>query len=95
MLRFCYMDELAKNQPFQGIAEKGAIIYEKIKGEYEPKHNGEFLVIEVENGKVYIGATSAEALEQARTENPGKLFYVVKIGFGSAETLAHSLLGRI
>jgi len=85
------MTEPAKTQPFQEIAEKGAAIYEKIKPKYEPGYNGKFLAIEVYSEKEYLGSTSAEALEKARTENPGKLFYVVKIGFGSAETLAHSL----
>ena len=88
------MTELAKNLPFQEIAEKGAAIYAAKKSEYEPKDNGNFLAIEVEQSKIYKGATSAEALEKARSENPGKLFYVVKIGSDSAETLAHSLVGR-
>jgi hypothetical protein len=88
------MTELAKNQPFQEIAEKGAALYREMKGKYEPADNGKFLAIEVEKAKVYIGNTSGEALDKARTENPGKLFYVVKVGFDSAETLAHSLVGR-
>ncbi len=86
------MDDLAKNTPFEDIAQKGAIIYERDKGAYEPQENGRFLAIEPETEKKYIGNSAAEALEQARSENPGKLFYLVKIGFSSAETLAHSLL---
>jgi hypothetical protein len=89
------MTELAKNQPFQEIAEKGAAIYQKRRGEYEPKDNGKFLAIEIEKNKIYIGDTSGEALAKARAENPGKLFYVVKVGSDSAETLAHSLVGRL
>lgn len=89
------MTELAKNQPFQEIAEKGAAIYATKKSEYEPKDNGKFLAIEVENSTIYKADTSAEALENARKENPGKLFYVVKVGSDSAETLAHSLVGRL
>lgn len=89
------MTELAKDQPFQEIAEKGAAIYQRIKSDYEPDDNGKFLAIETEKSKVYIGATSGEALEKARNENPGKLFYVVKVGSDSAETLAHSLVGRL
>lgn len=88
------MTELAKTQPFQEIAEKGAAFYQEIKNKYEPASNGKFLAIEVEKKKIYIGSTTGEALDQARGENPGKLFYVVKIGFDSAETLAHSLVAR-
>jgi len=88
------MSELAKNQPFQEIAEKGAALYREMKAEYELTQRGKFLAIEVEKKKVYIGNTSGEALEQARSENPGTLFYVVKVGFDSAETLAHSLVSH-
>lgn len=89
------MTELAKSQPFQDIAEKGAALYRGMKNNYEPVNNGKFLAIEVEAQKVFMGATSGEALDQARAACPGKLFYVVKIGFDSAETLAHSLVARI
>ena len=88
------MDTLAQTKPFQEIAEKGAALYEHMKGDYEPKFNGKFLAIEIESRKVYMGDTSGVALEQAQTENPGKLFYVVKVGSSSAETLAHSFVGQ-
>ena len=35
----------------QQIAEKGAEIYSKIKGQYEPKENGKFLAIEIDSKK--------------------------------------------
>lgn len=88
------MTELAKSQPFQEIAERGAAIYREIRQNYEPNDNGKFLAIEIETKKIYMGNTSGEALEQARGKHPGKLFYVVKVGFDSAETLAHSLVAR-
>ena len=88
------MDDLAKNQPFEDIARKGAALYEQIKSEYEPQENARFLAIETDSEKRYMADSAAEALEHARAENPGKLFYVVKIGFTSAETLAHSILHR-
>lgn len=88
------MSELAKNQPFQEIAERGTALYHEMKSRFEPDQNGKFLAIEVETAQTYVSNTSGEALEQARAAHPNKLFYVVKIGFDSAETLAHSLVGR-
>lgn len=88
------MTDLAKHQPFQEIAEKGAAIYEGVRHQYEPGNNGKFLAIEVQTSQIYVGSSSGEALEKARTDNPGTLFYVVKVGSDSAETLAHSLVGR-
>jgi hypothetical protein len=88
------MDELQKDPSIQEIAEKGDAVYARIKADYEPAKNGKFLAIEVETGNSYIADTSKEAVDQARAVHPGKLFYVVKIGFNSVETLAHSLVGR-
>lgn len=84
-------EELIKGADIQQIAQKGAEIYEKIKINYEPRENGKFLAIEVESENPYLGATSAEALELARQSHPDKVFYVVKIGFAVAETMAQSL----
>ncbi len=89
------MSDPIKEKSLQEIADKGTAFYQKIKNQYEPQDNGKFLAIEVETGNVSMADTSKEAVDQARAANPGKLFYVVKIGFNSVETLAHSLVGRL
>lgn len=81
-------DELIKKANIQKIAEEGAKIYEEIKLQYEPVQNGKFLAIDVESKDTYIGNASSEAVELARKAHPNKVFYVVKIGFSAAETLA-------
>lgn len=81
-------DELIKKANIQKIAEEGAKIYELIKSQYEPDQNGKFLAIDIESKNTYIGNTSSEAVELARKAHPNKVFYVVKIGFSAAETLA-------
>lgn len=83
-------DELIKKVNIQKIAEEGAKIYERIKINYDPKEKGKFLSIDIDSKKVYLGNTSAEALELARQSHPNKVFYVVKIGFDVAETMARS-----
>jgi hypothetical protein len=90
------MDEPIKNeeQSLKDIADKGAAIYETIKDKFEPDQKGKFLAIEVEHGNYYVGETSREAIEQARAANPGKRFYLVKIGFSATETLMASFVGR-
>ncbi|MEK7631933.1 MAG: hypothetical protein AAB445_03655 [Patescibacteria group bacterium] len=84
--------ELIKKADIQQIAEKGAAIYEKVKVQFEPQDNGKFLAIDIDSEKVYLGTTSAEALELARKSHPEKVFYVVKVGFESAETLAKTFV---
>lgn len=76
------------------IAEEGTKIYEQIKATYDPKEKGKFLAIDIESKDVYLGETSAEALELAIQQYPQKVFYVVKIGFDTAETMARSFLKR-
>lgn len=87
-------DELLKTVDIQKIAEQGAKIYERVKTSYEPNENGKFLAIDIDSQKTYLGNTSAEALELARQHHPNKVFYVVKIGFDVAETMAKSFIGR-
>ena len=91
---FCYTknmndnDELIKKANLQEIVDKGEKIYEQIKSQYEPQHNGKFLAIEVESKKVYFGNESVDAVMLAKKEHPDTVFYVVKIGYGVTETLA-------
>ena len=87
------MNDILKNTDIQQIAEKGATIYERVKDNYGQEEKGKFVAIEVESGKVYLGCTSAEALEIARKNHPDKVFYVVKIGFDFAESMAEYFTG--
>jgi len=85
-------NDLIKNADIQHIAEAGSKIYQKIKTKYEPKENGKFLAIDINSEQTYLGNTSAEALELAREKHPNEVFYVVKIGFDVAETMARLFL---
>ncbi|TSC77514.1 MAG: Uncharacterized protein G01um101424_361 [Parcubacteria group bacterium Gr01-1014_24] len=84
--------ELIKKADIQKIAEEGARIYNEIKANYDPKEKGKFLAIDIDTGKAYLGNTSAEALEFAKKNHPDKIFYVVKIGFDTAETVAKEFI---
>jgi hypothetical protein len=83
-------DELLKKNDIQKIAVAGKKIYEKIKTQYDPKDRGRFLAIEIESEDAYLGDTSALAVESARHAHPNKMFYVLKIGYDVAETMARA-----
>lgn len=83
-------EELIKKADIQKIAEEGVEIYDQIKVNYDPKEKGKFLAIDIDSKKAYLGNTSAEALELARQNHPNNVFYVVKIGFDVAETMARA-----
>lgn len=87
-------EELIKHADIQYIADEGTKIYSQIKTDYDPKEHGKFLAIDIESKKVYLGNTSADAVVLARKNHPNKIFYVVKIGFDTAETLVQSFIHR-
>lgn len=87
-------EELIKQADIQRIAQKGVEIYERIKVKYDPKEKGRFLAIDIDSEDVYLADTSAEALELARAEHFNKVFYVIKIGFDVAETMAKSFINN-
>ncbi len=64
----------------QELAEKGGQIYAKFKSNIDQTHQGEFVAIEVESGKYFVGKTDSEALMKAKRQFPHKVFYMVKIG---------------
>ena len=82
------IEELAKTSDIQKISVEGQKIYEQIKANYEPNQNGLFLAIEIKSKDVYLGHSSAEAVELARKAHPNTIFYLVKIGYSAAEKLA-------
>jgi hypothetical protein len=57
---------------------------------YEPHYNGKFLAIDIESKDVYLADDGAQAVELARQAHPNKVFYLIKIGHESAETVARS-----
>ena len=77
------------------IAKKGRKIYQAIKKQYEPKYDGKLLAIDTTTKKVYMGDDTIEAVEKGRSENPDTIFYVVKIGYAVAETLAKTDVMKI
>lgn len=82
-------EDLMKKTDLAKIAREGSVIYERVRKDYETEHLGEFLAIEIESGKVYLAPNSADAMVAARAAHPEKVFYVVKIGFEAAETMAN------
>jgi len=81
---------LYKKINIEKIASEGAKIYEKVKEQFEPEKNGKFLAIEIDSKETFLGKTSSEALIKAKQKFPDKVFFVVKIGFTVAETIANS-----
>lgn len=82
--------DLFKKVNVEKLAREGQKVYDEIKNQYEPKYNGKYLAIEPESKKAYIADDGALAMTKARKNHPNKLFFLVKIGFSAAETIARS-----
>jgi hypothetical protein len=50
----------------------------------EPEHVGEFVTIEPDTERYFLGATGLDALRAGRQELPGKLFYLLRVGSDAA-----------
>ena len=70
------------------IAQKGTQVYQKISKQIEKDHLGDFVAIEVESGKYFLGQTQIEAIEKAKKSYPTKIFYLMKVGFPTAVTFS-------
>lgn len=73
------------------IAERGDSIYQnKLKEILEKDHNGEFVAIEVESEKYFIGKSPEEALEAAKKEFPDNIFHLIRIGYAGVYKVSWS-----
>lgn len=64
------------------IAEKGEKIYqEKLKDILEKEHKGEFVAIEVESERYFLGKTPEEALGVAKKDFSDRIFHLIRIGY--------------
>jgi len=64
------------------IAQRGEKIYdEKYRKEYEKKHHGRFVAIDVKSEAIYVADTPEAALEDGRKKSPSGVFYLMRVGF--------------
>ena len=67
------------------LAESGQRLYdERLKAILEPEHEGEFVAIEPESERYFLGQTGLDALRAGRKELPDKLFYLLRVGSDAA-----------
>jgi hypothetical protein len=67
------------------LAESGQRLYdERLRELLEPEHAGEFVAIEPDSERYFLGATGLSALKAGRREMPEKLFYLLRVGSDAA-----------
>ena len=79
----------------QNIAERGERIYqERYKTEYEAKHLGRFVAIDIESEEAFLADTPEGALNQARSTKPEGKFHLIRVGSPGVYKLGYSKGGN-
>lgn len=72
---------IPSNVNIQELLKRGEEIYQQeLKSVLEPKDSGNYVVIEVESKKYFVGNTKDEAVAEAKKNFPNKVFVVRRIG---------------
>ena len=70
------------------VVARGEETYrERLASILEPSHKGEYVAVEPDSGKYFLGSTASEALVSAHTALPDKLFYLTRVGRETAHTV--------
>ncbi len=73
------------------LVERGQNTYkQRLASVLEPSHDGEFVAVEPDSGRYFLGSTATAALVAAHGAMPNNLFYLTRVG---RET-AHSVGGH-
>jgi len=70
------------------LVERGQNAYREILASIlEPFHIGEFVAVEPESGRYFLGGTATAALVAARAAMPDSQFYLTRVGRDTAHTV--------
>lgn len=84
------LEELRRQKTPYSIEElwqRGWQRYTEVRGALEALHFGEFVIIEVDSGDYFLGATSQEALKRAESVHPDKAFCLIRVGYRASHKL--------
>jgi hypothetical protein len=83
------LDSHNHDQSNDDLVEQGQQLYEqKLKSILEPEHNGRFVAIDPSTGTYFLADTGTDALLSAHQQLPDTLFYLMRVGFKAADTIA-------
>jgi hypothetical protein len=72
----------------ENLAERAKALYEsKLKILLEPTAKGKFVAIEPDTEKYFVADTGTKAILQAREALPDKLFFLMRVGYQTADTI--------
>ena len=70
------------------LVERGQNAYRRsLASILEPSHIGEFVAVEPDSGRSFLGGTASAALVAAHAAMPNNLFYLTRVGREAAHTM--------
>ena len=70
------------------LVERGQNTYRRtLASILEPSHLGEFVAVEPDSGRYFLGSTATAALVSAHAAMPNNLFYLTRVGRETAHTV--------
>ncbi len=66
------------------IATRGRMIYQQLRDEVEPHHNGKFLAIDIETEGCEIDVNGTVAVTRLLAKDPNATVYLLRIGHRTA-----------
>ena len=63
------------------LAEKGEAVYRnKYQADYERRHVGKYVAIDINTEKAFVADTPEAAVELLQKDNPDSYFHLIKVG---------------
>jgi hypothetical protein len=73
------------SEPWPDVIQRAKEVYDtRLKTELEKHHLHDFVAIEPDSGTYYLGKTLSEAAMGARQAQPGKPYYLMRVGHQAA-----------
>lgn len=70
------------------FVRRGEDYYDRfLRDELEPEHKGKFVALDIETGEYEMDADEMAAIDRARARMPGKVFYILRVGYPAAHRL--------
>ncbi|HEY3026372.1 MAG TPA: hypothetical protein VGJ55_09510 [Pyrinomonadaceae bacterium] len=70
------------------LVQRGQTTYRQtLVSVLEPSHDGEFVAVEPDSGRYFLGRTASAALVAAHAAMPNHLFYLTRVGRETAHTV--------
>ncbi len=69
------------------FVEKAKAVYEQLKPQLLPQYKGWMIAIEPESGDYALGRTTTQARLALQQRHPGKVFFIMRVGYKAAGKL--------